>query len=339
MEVSAIPSEAGLAEPRNETIDIFRLFAAASVVFIHAVQSSQLGDLRNLVRFAVPFYLFASFYFQSLSLRRNADRTLKQYILGRFKRLYLPFLAWSAIYLIVRDVERVEIWHLSPVELTPALLWKGSEYHLWFLPFLLAGSAILATINMKVLQPNRSWRWPLIVTAVAAGLAMTQIPMPSEWYEAFDNPSFAYVWWWRGLPSACWAMAFAWFMTMGPIVHSVSPALGSAGFILAVACSIQQALFGIQQIPRALSGFGCILAALPSWRIAKLSTLAKLGRYGYGVYLCHVLPVETLHAVLGRMHITASVGTDLLGFFISFAASIAIVRTLALSPRLAWLNG
>src|SRR5215218_9071533 len=68
---------------RNESVDVVRLFAAAGIVFVHAAQSDPLVRWGNFLRFAVPFYLFASLYFQSLSLRRNPERTLPQFILKR----------------------------------------------------------------------------------------------------------------------------------------------------------------------------------------------------------------------------------------------------------------
>ena len=57
-------------------------------------------------RFAVPFYLFASMYYQGLSFRRRPDRPLGAYCLSRFRRLYGPFIAWSVIYFIARDIKR-----------------------------------------------------------------------------------------------------------------------------------------------------------------------------------------------------------------------------------------
>src|SRR5512132_2675022 len=64
------------ARPRNEMIDVVRFFAAAGVVFVHSRYSDTFDNWDNLFRFAVPFYLFASLYFQAMSLRRNPERTL-----------------------------------------------------------------------------------------------------------------------------------------------------------------------------------------------------------------------------------------------------------------------
>src|SRR3954471_20911885 len=53
-------TQLAVAGARNEVIDVVRLFAAAGIVFIHAVESDVMVRWANMLRFAVPFYLFAS---------------------------------------------------------------------------------------------------------------------------------------------------------------------------------------------------------------------------------------------------------------------------------------
>jgi peptidoglycan/LPS O-acetylase OafA/YrhL len=323
-------------KPRNQAIDVVRLIAAIAIVYVHAVRAPSLDASRDLVRFAVPFYLFASFYFQSLSLRTKTDQTLWQYIVKRAKRLYLPFLAWSGIYMIARDIRRITLLHLGLVRLTPGLLWKGIEYQLWFLPFLLAGSILLAVIHWGLLRHDRRWRWPLIIIALAAGIAISIPRFPSMWD---PNQEGAYIQNYRALPALCWAMAFAWFMTMGPKVYEISIPAGLAGIALTVVCSIQQAIHGVELIPRALTGLGTILAALAPWKSSWIPFLARLGRYSFGVYLCHVLVAETVRDVVSRTHLPDGAGRDLIIFFPTLAGSLAITLALGRSKRLAWLNG
>src|SRR5580693_7769811 len=79
------PRAASIVAGRNEAIDAIRVFAAAGIVFVHAAESPVFDKWGNLFRFGVPFFLFASFYFQSQSLRRNADRPMGRFIMGRFQ--------------------------------------------------------------------------------------------------------------------------------------------------------------------------------------------------------------------------------------------------------------
>jgi peptidoglycan/LPS O-acetylase OafA/YrhL len=328
------------AQVRNRNIDVVRFFAALGIVFIHASKSPALDDWRNIARFAVPFYLFASFYYQSQSLRRKTNRTLGQYIVSRFRRLYLPFLAWSLIYFLARNAKHF-ILHGDNEAVRPTLgmLWKGDQYHLWFLPYLLFWSIVLALIHWTFLRQNRAWRWPLIAVAIVAGFVFALAPMPA-WDEMFPSETYAYIQFWRSLPATFWGLAFAWFMTMGPVLYSVPPLLGALGIVLAVVTSLMQVTKGaILLIPRGLSGLGCMLAALVPWRSAATDVLADLGKHSYGIYLSHVLVVESLRLVTNRLHLAASVPLDFVIFAVGFVLSLALVLLLARSRKTAWLNG
>ncbi|HEY7086560.1 MAG TPA: acyltransferase family protein, partial [Tepidisphaeraceae bacterium] len=230
--------------------------------------------------------------------------------------------------------------HLGAVPLSPGMLWKGVEYHLWFLPFLFAWSVLLAGIHTQLLRRSDLWRWPLIILFAVAGLAFALTPMPSTWDELFDNPTYAYVQGWRALPAASWAMAFALLMTSGPTVYRVSTLTGLAGAALTVACAVKQARYGIQLIPRGLSGLGSMLLALMPWPHGPaVSLLARWGRFSYGIYLCHVLVVEIVRVVGGRLHLSVSPAVDLAIFALGFGGSLVLVLFLGRFPRLAWLNG
>ncbi|CAN5652450.1 acyltransferase family protein [soil metagenome] len=323
---------------RNEAVDVVRLLAAAGVVFVHACQSEAIDPWRNMFRFAVPFYLFASLYFQSLSLRRNPQRTLPQYVAGRFSRLYVPFLLWSLIYLLAHDSKRL-LFGSQPVSLRPSVLWTGTEYHLWFLPFLMLASIVLAIIHRTLLQHHLRLRWLAIFIAIGCGVAFALAPMPAAGIETIADFTNVYSHWWRAAPAACWAMAFAWLMTLGSNVSLVPLSVGFAGVAIMLACSLKQVASGIQIIPRSLTGLGCMLAALAPWRGAGIAWLARYGRHGYGIYLCHVLFVEPLHVVRTRLHLTPSVATDLTTFVLAFAGSLILVQLLSRSATLKRLNG
>lgn len=342
------------AKPRNEAIDVIRLIAAAGIVYVHTVHSPELIASRNLFRFAVPFYLFASLYFQSLSLRKRNDRSLWQYIAARVKRLYYPFLAWSLIYFVARDARRI-LEHHGRLKLQIGWLWKGVEIHLWFLPFLLASSILMAMIHWTTLRQSRKWRFPLIFLAIGAGVFFAWRNMPATWDQTFDNPTYAYVQGWRAMTAMCWGLAFAWLMTMGPAVYSISFAAGYAGILLTIFCSVKQTIAGyrlppvsasdpqsmggIELVPRALSGLGGMVAALAPWTGSLVPVLARFGRYSYGIYLCHVLVAECVRLAVSRTHLPDSPALDMVAFLSTFAGSMLVVVTLGRSPRTAWLNG
>jgi uncharacterized membrane protein YcfT len=70
-----------------------------------------------------------------------------------------------------------------------------------------------------------------------------------------------------------------------------------------------------------------------------IPALARIGRKGYGIYLCHVIPVEIIHLVFHRLHLPASGMLDVANWALSFVGAWVIVLILDQSPRLSWLNG
>lgn len=337
---STIKDNAGarqISPPRNRAIDVVRFFAAAGIVFVHAAKSEPFLRWGNVVRFAVPFYLFASLYFQSASLRKKTDRTFLQYVAGRFRRLYLPFLAWSVIYFFARNGKRVFDAN-GGVETDIGLLWRGVHYHLWFLPFLLFWSLVLAAVHYGILRHNRKFRWPLIVIAIVAGVVFALVPRPPD--RDFPSPYYAYIQFWISTPAVLWALAFAWFMTMGPVNYSIPHSLGVAGLALTAVCCFWQGYVGqIRLIPRGLTGLGTFLAAMAPWHGTFLSPLAALGKNAYGVYLSHVLVLETLRTITKRLHIEVSPASDIGLFVATFVLSLIFVQLLSKSSKTAWLNG
>jgi peptidoglycan/LPS O-acetylase OafA/YrhL len=339
--ITDVPSQraAPIVAPRNDALDAVRFFAAAAVVLVHAVESQALGGWVNLFRFAVPFYLFASMYYQASSFRRRPDQPLGAYCIKRLKRLYGPFLAWSAIYFVARDIKRVTMIDYPPLHLSISMLWTGTEYHLWFLPFLLVASIVSALCCRAILRAPRL-RWPAILLALAAMGMIVLAHRPQEMGDDFTGPSYAFWQMWWALTSVLSGMAFAWI-----VVFSAAPLLGVpavvgiGGIVLAAWMLVQQALHGWMMLPRALAGFGCMLAALAPWRGPLVQGFARLGRFGYGIYLSHVLVVEMLRATMHHFGFDPTIWLDMLVFALGFAGSIAIAKLLARTPKLAWLNG
>jgi surface polysaccharide O-acyltransferase-like enzyme len=327
---------------RNETIDAIRAFAAAGIVFVHATESATFEKWGNIFRFGVPFFLFASLYFQSVSLRRNSHRPFRRYVIGRIERLYLPFVIWSLIYLLGRDVERLCIHHLGPVAPRFSMLWTGTEYHLWFLPFLLGWTVMLAALHKGMIRRDHRCRWLVMATAITVGCAVASVkfpPMPPASVLTADDPLYTYIQWVLSMPAACWALAFACFVALGPTIYAIPAALGWGGIGLTIACGLQQVLHGIEIGPRGLTGLGTMLTSLVPWKTSAIPALARLGRKGYGIYLCHVVPVEILHCAQHKLNLETSGWLDVATFSLSFLAAWGIVVLLGKSRRTAWLNG
>ena len=329
------------AAARSDAVDVVRLLAATAVVLLHSLRSTETVGWSSLLRFAVPFYLFASLYFLARSLERRPGWTLRSLTASRLRRLYVPFAAWSVIYFALRNVKRIVVLRSGPPDMGVSLAWTGAQYHLWFLPFLLTTTILLGLILRAIGDGERRHRRCRIAIGLAllAGLTLSAIPVGSFWTESFDQSGYTYSHWLAAAPAACGAIAFALYASVLAPATTIPPVIGFAGIILTVSCCANEALSGdrVRLVPRALAGFGAMLAALAPWNGPIVAALARLGRYSFGVYLTHVLFVESLHVGLAKCHVAPGAAADLLVFAASFAGSLCLTRLITRSSRLVWL--
>src|SRR5687768_10986841 len=95
-------SEAGAiaAAARNPALDAARVIAALGLVWVHTTQSS-LVRFHVLGRFGTSFFIAAAIFFLFHKLGSSERPSYGAYALKRFRRLYIPFAAWSLIYLLI----------------------------------------------------------------------------------------------------------------------------------------------------------------------------------------------------------------------------------------------
>jgi peptidoglycan/LPS O-acetylase OafA/YrhL len=167
-----IQSTTGLNKQRLIGFDLFRGIAAYAVAVIHAYAvmiysgfpaDSWMAILTQLSRFAVPFFLAASFYLMTSKLYTSKSYfSVGSLFKSRFTRLLVPYLCWTAIYLSFRIIKSLS----TPDGLTKLfqdsvrlIFLGGASIHLYFLPLLFSGSFLILVaeylvkkhINIKVL--------------------------------------------------------------------------------------------------------------------------------------------------------------------------------------------
>lgn len=150
------PPTRELRKQRLNGIDLFRGIAAYAVCLIHADAAIAFSSfstdywmtgLTQLSRFAVPFFLAASFYLMTSKLYTSDTHfSVGANFKSRFARLIVPYFCWSTIYLILRTLLSLnapnELGKLfqDPVRL---IFLGGASFHLYFLPLLFSGSFLL----------------------------------------------------------------------------------------------------------------------------------------------------------------------------------------------------
>ncbi len=308
------------------------------IVFIHSIETPQLLQLDYIGTFGVPFYLFASLYFQARSFRKNPHRRLDTYIQSRAMRLYLPFLAWSLIYLVARNLKHSVFTHLPPLQIELWRLWVGTTNHLWFLPMLMIVT-IFTGILSRFFSPYPRLRWSIIVLSALMGTVLAIVPRP-DWLNHVANAEGAFYYnCWKTLPSIFLGLSLAWWMAWQPRELLINPAIGFAGVLMTVMMIGNQIFSGYSRVDRTLSGLGWLIAALADWRGAWVRWLARYGKHAYGIYLSHVLFIEGFQAVMHHRGYGSSVALDLATAGVSFVGAVLTTLLIARTPGLRWLNG
>jgi peptidoglycan/LPS O-acetylase OafA/YrhL len=153
----------GLCKPRLIGIDLFRGVAAYAVCVIHtdAVMTSSgfprdnwITGFTQLSRFAVPFFLAASFYLMTSKLYTSgSDFSVGANFKSKSARLLVPYLCWSTIYIALRALQalstpdRLDKLFQDPVRI---IFLGGASFHLYFLLLLLTGSFLIIVAEYLV---------------------------------------------------------------------------------------------------------------------------------------------------------------------------------------------
>lgn len=318
--------------PRWQRLDFARLAAAYSIVWLHTPRTLELAASKALGRFAVPFFVFAAVFLVFGGVARKPGRPWGEYVRSRFMRIYLPFLGWSGIYLIFKFVK----WKLLPDQPNDfpgwSILWAGSFYHLWFMPFILV-SSVLAFAIAKGVTGQAVWEWLAAVVALAAGAAVLAAPdaiVPS----GGKNPMVI-----KALPALCWAVTFAIVYRRGLAGAIDSPVTTFIACSMAGVCTAWVWYVGRDDLAETVAGLAVLIAALgqptPGWMVR----LGSLGGLAYGIYLSHLLLIKSFESLTNKLHVEVSVAVDL-GIFAGAAlGSTLLTWALARYRGTRWLVG
>jgi peptidoglycan/LPS O-acetylase OafA/YrhL len=322
--------------PRIGGLDAARFIAIVGVIFVHTPESSLFQRWLIAGTFGVPFYLFTALYLQVRTIHLDPHRSLLRYVWDRTRRLYVPFLAWSVIYLAARDAKHLLLTHEAVVGLSPWMLVAGTAHHLWFLPFLLFVCIAAAALNY-VCERHLRLRWAVIALMGMGGLVLAIVKRP-DWLNYVDGFSVAYLLWWKALPSACWGISVAWVLTLrNDLWQRIAvPAIGGALLIVMLGLQIAD---GYSRLDRTLSGLGLLLFATAAWRVPLLSWMSWIGRRSYGIYLTHVLFIEGMQAIAHQCGFGSSVALDAVTFAAGLGGGLAATIALQRTKRFAWLAG
>jgi peptidoglycan/LPS O-acetylase OafA/YrhL len=326
------------AAARNPTLDAARVGAALGLIWIHTTQSS-LSRFHVLGRFGTSFFVMAAIFFLFHRLGSSPRPTYGGYIWKRFRRLYIPFAAWSFIYFLMRETKR-SILHEPSLTLGWGRFIAGTGMQFWFLPFIFLACIICFPLPplFERMGKKKLLLLPLII-ATGAFIALSNRP---HFARADEVTSYFLDSAWTFIPSIFWALALAILYPLLPAILRQSRWLAAAGISLTVSCLcylylIRDSANPLPSLPRTLAGVGWLLLALVPLRGKLVMLLAPLGKYSYGIFLVHPLFVSSLQAIFNRSHITPHGWLDILVVALAFPASAFLTVMLRSHRSTRWL--
>ena len=321
--------------------DLVRFLAVIGVVWLHVTYHGALIGWAELGRFAVPFFAGAGVYLAYGSLRRHGHVTMLQYAQARFRRVYVVFLGWSVIYLGVRWANALLVSHTGTVHTTLIdFLWNGEAFHLWFLPFI-----FLATIGAFALAKLMSaalWmRVPLVLILFWLTLTIALSPVPVVVSKLGYDALLSY----ESLPACFIALVLVLveIRLKGPAAEpGLSVPRLVTGGLLVVFWLVSALALGFREnlVLATAAGFGFLLVSLGWSTTARMPVTAHLGSISFGIYLVHLLFVETIYQLLPRIGLNDQHATTQVAVFVvALAGSIALVELLRVPNWTRWLLG
>lgn len=346
---------------RWESLDSARFLAAVGVIWLHVCQFPEIVSGSAAGRFAVPFFSATAAYLLVGSLLRSKNQPpVRTFITTKLGRLYPPFLAWSLIYVLLNTLH--DWWvggtnhgsHGATGMNDPErglLFWGrdlwlfGGDYHLWFLPFILATSLMLYPV-VCFSRKHPEQRLSLALAAFLLGILLAIVLSMSP---EIDHP-LGYML--MALPSLLWGAALAWLhrsasaegFSRAPrksIANLSPPSLSTSslvGLLLLFATSVWCLLeLGRSVFFESAAGTMILVVALhcPTW--LRSPWLARCGRVSLGIYCSHLLFLKALQPLIGPPAWSSPwIGAIVMATVVTIAAT-SLSLLLARSRTTRWL--
>lgn len=323
----AAPPASTRKQPRRVMFDCLRLLAAVAIVWLHTPRSQELAGTGVVGRFAVPFFVFATIFFIWQGLVDKPGQKLRPYIRSRFVRIYLPFLAWSVVYLAFKAAKSMALPNQPNDFPGIEFLWSGSFYHLWFLPFIFVVSLVVFALGKQIVErPTVEVATAILCLAAGEGVALAPSPLGGQFELA-----------WNALPAVFWGITLAVAYHRGGAQWMQSRAATVLGLFVALCSIVWLCYQGRNSLAENLAGAGCTLVALAPESMAWLQRVGALGPLAYGIYLSHLLFIKSAEAVLNKLGIAATPLVDVGVFLLAVVGSTALAWALSRWKLTRWL--
>ncbi|MFC1757766.1 acyltransferase family protein [Planctomycetota bacterium] len=285
-----------------EIIDALRVIASVLIIWIHVPRSDAMIATTVVGRFAVPFFAFASVFFATQNGLQKRERTVWKYITTRFRRIYAPFVVWSGVYLAFKCVKLL----VAPNQPNDFPGWEvlfvGTAYHLWFLPFIFVAS-IVAFAAAKQIPAKDARDGAVLIFLI--GIICCRVG--SESWPVHDGFRYA----WQTTPAVLWAFAIALVANRTSVAQlqqlAVPIAFGLAGMSL-----LLLVVHGRNVVLENVCGMSLFVWAY--WKVIDRPTprwITTFASLSFGIYLSHMLFIKVAEAMTQKIGLVASPALDI----------------------------
>lgn len=348
-------------------LDLFRGVAVYAVIVLHSDETVSISPwgwpfILEFSKFAVPFFLAAAFY---LNFQKIYSQPATPFPLAsRSLRLLIPYGIWSLVYLLYKaakyilegDASKISSLFQDPFSI---IFTGGAAFHLYFLPLLVAGSILVKVMYPLAHRQIRVWQISLVCLLslityqwlLSSGNEFNN-GQGSAFLGLFDimlsdpldvNPLFRAVAVFVAWLVRCWPyVSIAMLLNHPFIVEKLSEFKGNYLVITIILFFLINSL-GSYVLPKAIYEVGrgyitLALSILLSKKLRHQSWIQSLSDCSFGIYLMHLLFVESVYIILARLlpswNSMVSIQSLLLIAFLVLILSWSITYFLRLNPRI-----
>jgi surface polysaccharide O-acyltransferase-like enzyme len=319
-----------VAHKRLDWLDFWRIVSAIAIIWLHTPESEALSRSTGFTRYAVPFFVASAAFMACRIQVGTFKQSFQSFVWSRWLRIYVPFLGWSAIYLIARYLASFVLPHTSPYPITWELLWRGPTSHLWFLPFIFVATIFANLIGRRV-SAKPSMAWPFVAILLALSACILLKPTFSDDFQYTAHLSY------DTLPALFWGISLAIFCSRVGTEWLAQKATIVVAYIAFLIMEIILSLQGRQMLAENLAGTLLLLTCFTECHNGWVLAIAAFGTLAYGVYLSHMLFVEGFQDIAQYAGFSEGALNDLIVFALSAVCAILLTICLKKSRYFSWL--
>ena len=293
-------------EKRYLWADSMRAFATLAVIVLHVSVAVEAGFgtipmkdwlasniYDSMVRWCVPIFVMLT---GSFALN-NYDGRFKSFLIKTFKRIILPFLFWSVLYLIYYNGGNLTDHNTDLTEkfkMVAGKLATGTAVHLWFVYMIIGMYLLIPVLNRWVRENNKAEQ--LFFLGLWVFFLFAQ-PLWDKYDISFDSSYFT---------------GFIGYLVLGNFLYKTERKSNSLILLLifigtvfyTVVRTYYLSLAGGEMNEKHMDNFmpNIVLSCICIYLLFKnsplkfpgflRSTVQTISRYSYGIYLVHILVLD-----------------------------------------------